>query len=201
MRLQSSFVLGLFFVGAALAAPGPKFRLPIEGPKSKVEFLAVGNPSALKIRGELKGDPKETLKGELRIEEFKATGSITAKLAALETGIGMRDRHMKEKYLETDKYPDAKLDITDLIVPHSFVEDGFNVQAETFKGTLTMREKTVPVAGTVSMKGTKEKLDMRFEFKLKTPDYKISAPAFMGVTMAEEVTVTADVTIVPEKLP
>jgi polyisoprenoid-binding protein YceI len=197
--LRSVFV-ALFISASALGA-GTKYRLPVDSERSKVEFLAVGNPSAIKIRGELKGDPKPALSGEFRIEEFKARGQVTAKLDAFETGIALRDRHMKEKYLETAKYPEAKLEVAELIVPRSFAEDGFSAEAETFKGTLTLRERTVPVAGTVSMKGSKSDMEMKFDFKVKTSDFKIETPSFMGVTVAEEVSVTAHAKIKPEILP
>ena len=36
---------------------------------------------------------------------------ITVPLANLSTGIGLRDHHMKEKYLEVQKYPSATLTI------------------------------------------------------------------------------------------
>ncbi len=194
-------ILVCLFTAASAFGAGAKYKLPLKGDKSKIEFLAVGNPSAIKIRGELKGSPEEALKGELRIENFKAKGQITAKLDAFETGISLRDKHMREKYLETGKYPEAKLEVTDLLVPQSFAEESFSAEAETFKGTLTMREKTVPVSGTVSMKGTKENMEMKFQFPVKTTDFKIDTPSFMGVTVASEVTVTAEVQIKPEKLP
>jgi len=185
---------------ASVYGAGPKYKLPLKGDKSKVEFLAVGNPSAIKIRGELKGTPEEALKGELRIEDFKAKGQIVARLDAFETGISLRDKHMREKYLETGKFPEAKLEVTDLLVPHSFADESFSAEAEPFKGTLTMREKTAPVAGTVSMKGSKENLEMKFQFPVKTTDFKIDTPSFMGVTVASDVTVTAEVQVKPEKV-
>lgn len=195
------FYLGALFFALPAFAAGPKYKLPLDGEKSKVEFLAVGNPSAIKIRGELKGKAKEALKGELKLEDFKAKGKIIVKLDAFETGIGLRDRHLREKYLETGKYPEAVLEITDLRFPQSFAEDGFSAEAEPFKGTLTLREKTMPVAGTVSMNGNKENVEMKFAFPLKTTDYKIDTPSFMGVTVASDVAVTAEVKIKPEKLP
>lgn len=195
-----SILIAVLFSAPAFCA-GAKYKLPIDGDKGKVEFLAVGKPSAIKIRGELKGTPKEALKGELRLEDFKAKGNIFVKLDAFETGIGLRDKHMKEKYLETAKYPEAKLELTELRFPQSFAEESFSAESEPFKGTLTMREKTVPVAGTVSMKGSKDEVDMKFDFPLKTTDFKIDTPGFMGVTMANDVTVTAEVKVKPEKLP
>ncbi len=192
-----------YFLLAAIAAvsalaDGPRYKLVVDGEKAKVEFLA---SSKVNIHGELKVNPKEALRGELRIENFKASGEIVVKLDAFETGIGLRDRHMREKYLETAKYPEAKLQVVELLIPRSFAEESFSADAESFAGTLTMREKTVPVNGTVSLKGSKQDLDMKFEFPLKISDFKIDPPTFLGVVMASDVVVTAQIQVKPEKLP
>ena len=39
---------------------------------------------------------------QLRIEDDGTTLKITVSLAGLQTGIGLRDRHMREKYLQVD---------------------------------------------------------------------------------------------------
>ena len=48
---------------------------------------------------------------QLRIEDDGTTLKITVPLAGLQTGIGLRDKHMREKYLQVDKYPDAVLEV------------------------------------------------------------------------------------------
>ena len=48
---------------------------------------------------------------QLRIEDDGTTLKITVPLAGLQTGIGLRDKHMREKYLQVDKFPDAVLEL------------------------------------------------------------------------------------------
>ena len=48
---------------------------------------------------------------QLRIEDDGTTLKVIVPLAGLQTGIGLRDKHMREKYLEVDKYPDAVLEV------------------------------------------------------------------------------------------
>lgn len=192
-------VLGFLVFGSLAFGAGPRFRFPIEGDRSHVEFLAVGNPSAIKIRGEMTENPKDALKGEITLEDFKAKGTVTLKLDSLTTGIALRDKHMKEKYLETGKYPFARLEITDLLFPRSFIEAAFSAEGEPFKGLLTLREKTLPVVGTVSLKGTRGGFVMKFEFKIKCSAFKIETPSFMGVTVADEVKIEAETKTVAEK--
>ena len=48
---------------------------------------------------------------QLRIEDDGTMLKIIVPLAGLQTGIGLRDKHMREKYLEVEKYPDAVLEV------------------------------------------------------------------------------------------
>src|SRR5215472_13064147 len=48
---------------------------------------------------------------QLRVEDDGTTLKVTVPLASLQTGIGLRDRHMREKYLQVDKFPDAVLQV------------------------------------------------------------------------------------------
>src|SRR4029450_12304928 len=65
-----------------------------------VEFVATGWPSALEVHGKGSG-PAGAL-------------TVTADLASLQTGISLRDRHLKEEYLHVDRYPQARLTLSHL---------------------------------------------------------------------------------------
>ena len=41
-------------------------------------------------------------------------GSFTVNLHSLDTGLQLRNQHMRENHLETDKYPDAVFNITEV---------------------------------------------------------------------------------------
>src|ERR1700743_1526023 len=69
-------------------------------PTGTVTFLAVGKPSAIKING-----TGEAAKGSLTLAaDNKASGVLTFNLKSLNTGIDLRDKHMKEKYLQVDQF-------------------------------------------------------------------------------------------------
>lgn len=142
---------------------------------NKVEFKASGNPGFLRITGSggyLEGKVSGDVKG------FKADLSVD--LNNFTTGIDLRDQHMKNKYLETDKYPKAKLVIENLT--------GFK-EAEEFRwlGKLTIKGNTKPVNGMATVKGN----NLTAQFKLSIADYpEIGIPSWLGVTMAESVEVS-----------
>jgi polyisoprenoid-binding protein YceI len=121
---------------------------------AEVKFKATGNPGFLQISGHI---PEEDITGDCHVG--------VAKLKNLDTGIGMRNRHATEKYLEVGKYPEAKLDLA--------------------KNLLTLHGKTRWVK--VAYKSKRPTLDVSFDFKLS--DFGIEIPSFMGVTVADTVNV------------
>jgi len=71
-----------------------------------IEFRAIGHPSTLKVIG--KGSEFD---GQFEVKSTEPQGKASFELAFLETGIQIRDKHMKEKYLQLAKYPQAELSI------------------------------------------------------------------------------------------
>jgi polyisoprenoid-binding protein YceI len=150
-----------------------------------VKFLADGNPSAIRIQGVAK--TLEVEKAEWK--EGKLSGTYHVPLDQLETGISLRDRHMKEKYLETAKYPKADLSIADC-APSEAAES-------SCEGTLTLRgiTKKVPLKvkwTKLAAEGTAKRWKADTEFGLKLSDYGIALPKFANITVAEDVTVQVE---------
>jgi len=147
-----------------------------------VTFLATGKPGFLRINGE-GGKPA----GHFTMDagHSKVTsGDITVHLDAFETGLATRDRHMKEKYLETKKFPDAIFKAA----PLAF-KDG-KVPGETdLKGTLTLHGVTKPVTANVKVTAKKFAMQIEADFDIVLSDFKIEIPEYAGITVAEKVKV------------
>ncbi len=146
-----------------------------------VEFHATGHPSALKIVG--KGTSP---KGIFTINGKLVSGSAHFQLALLDTGIEMRDRHMKEKYLEVQKYPEAALTLTKLELPQEFTHDA-SFSKVPFTGTLSLHGVQHSVSGTVDVSRKENQVMIHANFGLKIADYAIALPIFAGITMADDV--------------
>ncbi len=162
-------------------------NLDLTKSKNKVEFLAVGQPSALRIRGKLNQDTSP-LSGNLTINENTLTGAIKCQLDAFETGIELRDKHTKEKYLETGKFPNAELTISKTSLPAS--GKGKDIP---FIGELTLHGVKKPVKGALETSKDGQKIENIFEFKILINDFGIEPPSYMGIKIANEVTITAEV--------
>jgi polyisoprenoid-binding protein YceI len=103
--------------------------------------------------------------------------NIALKLDTLKTGIDLRDEHMKKKYFETDKYPEA-------VLTQATGAGG------KFTGDLQLHNVTKPIAGTYVFEGN----DFVGTFKTKLSDYSINKAKYMGVGVNDEVEVTIRLT-------
>lgn len=111
-----------------------------------------------------------SLEGQVKVQGEKVLAEqIKVDLRTLKTGIELRDKHMKEKYLQVDRYPYAILK----------TGEGKNGQGQ---GELEIRGISKPVQGTYSLKGNK----VEARFKINLSDYQISGIRYMGVGVKDE---------------
>jgi polyisoprenoid-binding protein YceI len=151
----------------------------------QVSFQAIGRPAAIKINGE-----GETPKGDLSLTDGKLNGALTFNLKSLKTGIELRDTHMKEKYLEVDKYPEAKLTLANLEVPAQFSAgpEG-HLKGLAFKGKLKLKNAERDIEGTCDVDRQKQTVSLTAQFTIKLTDFAIEIPKYLGITVAEDVAV------------
>jgi polyisoprenoid-binding protein YceI len=159
-----------------------------------VTFDAVGRPKAIKIHGEGSG-PEGTLSKTGKL----VSGTLKFKLATLKTGIARRDKHMTEKYLETDKFPEAELTLSDLPL---FPADTFQeIKEASLKGNLTLKGVTKAVEGLVTVTKLGPTYKVKASFPLKLSEFKIEIPKHLGITVAEDVQVTITANVQEGKKP
>jgi len=144
------------------------------------KFLAVGRPSLLKIRGEGKGP-----QGDLQINDGSVTGELKMDVTSFSTGIDMRDHHMKEKYLEVEKFPTATLTIKKA----SIGDAGSLPKDIDFEGDLTLHGVTQPVKGKAHVEKDGPNFSFNANFPVKITDHKIDIPSYGGIKVADEVTI------------
>lgn len=144
-----------------------------------VEFLAIGKPSFLKVRG--KGSAPV---GSLKLNGTKASGEFTFDLASLDTEIALRNEHMKEKYLEVGKFPKATIRFTDV--------DAKESSKSTVSAELELHGVKKPIAMDAELKPEGDAKKANGTFKFKLTDFGIALPSHLGVTIADEVTVTIE---------
>lgn len=174
-RKRMKYVLAFLFLfeaGGVLAAHPVK--------SGHVNFIAKGNPGFMKIEGK----SEKGLSGQLDLAQPGSPGVFEFDLNDIETGIELRDEHMKEKYFEVKKYPKAKLEMKS-------ISGGPDLDSESkgaFSGTLTLHGVSRDVTGEYSLVSRK----VSAKFPLRISDYKIDVPSWMGVTVADQVDVVVN---------
>jgi polyisoprenoid-binding protein YceI len=145
-------------------------------PGARVAFTAAG-PAGMKIVGTT---------SELAAAGDAKNVSVTVTLTHLTTGIDLRDKHMREKYLETPTYPTAVL-----IVPRTsivFPAAGASTTADA-QGTLTLHGQTKPSAFhyTATNDGASYRVDGLIHVNMQS--YGINVPSYLGITVKPDVDV------------
>lgn len=149
----------------------------------KINFETTGQPVLVKILGKADGE----CTGNLKIEGGKVVSSeFKLDLNKIDTGIPLRNRHLRENYLKTQDFPNAVLKITkidDLEAQRSGAKKG----TSKFEGDLEMHGVTSPV-GDSSYSVDGKKVTAKFEVELA--NWKIEKPSFMGVKIVDKVYLT-----------
>ena len=111
-------------------------------------------------------------------------GALLVKLDTLETGIGLRDRHLRETYLEVGK--GSGYDIATL--ENIQIEKGDGKGA--FHATLLLHGQKRDVSGTSTVRRRSDgttRVDA--EFPLKVSEFEIPKPTYLGVGVRDEIQV------------
>ena len=145
--------------------------------ETKVGFTCIG-PGGLHVNG---------TSDELSFQDKGDTLVVTVPMTKLTTGIGLRDTHMHEKYLESQKYPTAELSVPR--VGLKFPGDGETVNA-TAPGTLSLHGKSQPVTFHYRAVRKGNATDVQGEVHLNMNDYEITTPSYLGITVKPQVDIT-----------
>jgi polyisoprenoid-binding protein YceI len=172
-------------VGAALFVATLAHARYARSGDAQVTFTATG-PGGLKILGTT---------SELTVDDRGDAIAILVPLRGLDTKIELRNKHMREKYLEVAKYPNAEL-----VVQRSEIRAATGsgpVQAEA-NGTLKLHGQSRPVRFSYVAKraddggragGDALRIDGKLGVDIR--EFGIEQPSFMGATVKPNVDVTA----------
>jgi hypothetical protein len=120
---------------------------------------------------------------------------VLVDLKTLQTGIGLRDNHMKNKYLEVERGPDfSHARLANLRLERL---DG----KTTFQGVLTLHGQTKPVTGTADIKPEGDGYRVTASFPVRVSEFGIPEPSYLGVGVKDEVIVRVRMRAVPTSPP
>lgn len=119
------------------------------------------------------------------------SGTLKVELQTLETGIGIRDRHMRNNYLEVEKGPGFSTATIDDIRVEKL--DG----KTTFTGVLTLHGQKKKVSGAADLQQRDGRIKVQAQFALKVSDFEIPAPTYLGVGVRDEIQIKVALTATP----
>jgi polyisoprenoid-binding protein YceI len=170
----AAFALALITVAASPAGANDAYKVS-GGEVTVMCPLTVGGSFEAKTKN-LTGDvtPAADEQGAVR-------GTLRVELQTLETGIGIRDRHMKNNYLEVEKGPAfATATIDDIRVEKL---DGKTV----FTGMLSLHGQKKKVTGAAELQQRDGSIRVQAQFPVKVSDFEIPAPTYLGVGVRDEI--------------
>lgn len=165
--------LGLFLFYSSSAFAG---SLAVKS--GDITFIAKATPGFLTIEG-----TKGKVTGQLQKNGTKITGELRTKLDDFTTGMDLRDSHMKEKYVETAKYPEAVLKLTSFEVN----DKGEANEGTPFKGSLLFHGVEKPVEGTASVVKDGSGYKITADFAISLKNFNFEVPNYKVVKVKDEI--------------
>jgi polyisoprenoid-binding protein YceI len=175
---------------AARPADTPPFRV-VRGEIRVICPLTVGGLFETKttaISGTVSRDTASpgALGGELRVD-----------LSRLDTGIELRNTHLREKYLEVARGAEFATAVLSAVRLDKADAPTFRGQTP-FTGTLLLHGTRRPVAGQAEIHPEGNEVHVVASFSVRLDDYGIAPPRYLGVGVKNEVQVKVSLVAAPE---
>jgi polyisoprenoid-binding protein YceI len=139
-----------------------------------------------------------SMTGKLAVNPASATldGQVSVDVSTLDTGISLRNEHMRETYLEVQKgdgYRTAVLSRIGIGALGPQLPTG----TRPFTAQLRLHGVEKPVSGRATLTRRGETIRVEASFPVRLSDYAIPDPRYLGVGVRDEVTVHAVMTATP----
>ena len=169
--------------GAPAAAGAQSWSVPSGDVQVRCRMTVGGSFNAVtsSLSGTLQpGSPDgEDYAGELRVD-----------LRALDTGIGLRDSHLRDNYLEVARGPEFQQAVLSSIVLDDALPDGGGRHETAFSGMLALHGMQRPVEGDVELRRRDGRMQVEATFSVSLEAFDIPPPRYLGVGVRDTVEIT-----------
>lgn len=136
-----------------------------------------------------------SLSGTLRSSAPDAgsfSGDLRVDLATLDTGIGLRNAHLREDYLEVERGREFRHAVlSDLVLEEPFPA-GAGRSRTRFLGALSLRGVRLEVAGEAELRRRDGRVRVEAEFPLSLEAFGVPPPRYLGIGVRDVVEVTVE---------
>lgn len=147
------------------------------------------------VSGQVTVDPEDLAQG--------SSAWFQVDLSTLDTGMSMRNKHMRENHLQTDKFPHTRFELRSLKVPVTALSPGvssrlqasgdYSLHGVTQSRTLSVDATWFPDGSKTPAKQPGPVLHVQCNFEVALADHQIPRPEFLFMKVAEQMQVKVDV--------
>jgi polyisoprenoid-binding protein YceI len=137
----------------------------------KCEFFAKASVGVLEFTG-----TGCTIEGKPKVDGGKVSGEFIVDLTKLDAGV--RNEHMRDKYLEVKKFPKATLKL-----------DPMPEAGGPFTGKLSLHGVEKDIKGTAD----KSSIGYGFKFDVNTKDFGIAQAEYKGIVVADVIAISGTI--------
>jgi len=137
--------------------------------------------------------------GTLVVESLKPArlgGEVAVDMRTIDTGISLRNEHLRDKYLETSKGEGYEKAVLSGIVLADADSEGFS-GSSPFTATLLLHGVKREVTGKAEIRPEGASRRVRAEFPLNLTDFGVSPPEYLGVGVGSRLLVKVNTLVVP----
>ncbi len=166
------------------AAEGPAWRID----RGDVKILVPMRPGGAFTATTASMNGTLSLAGE---KPARLAGEVAVVLGTIDTGIGLRNQHLREKYFEIARGQGFdRAVVSDLTFKDA---DGEAFQGtSTFTGAMLLHGVKHAIDGTADIRHQGNDRRVKAVFSMLMSDYGIAAPMYLGVGVADKLLVTVE---------
>ncbi|HXG58479.1 MAG TPA: YceI family protein [Thermoanaerobaculia bacterium] len=195
---NAAFALALFLSSVSLAAEVRTYSITDDG-KNYATFESAATLETIKgittkVTGTIVADPQDIA---------SSRAEVTIDLASIDTGIAMRNEHLRDRFLEVSKFPTATFKSVSVDGPKTAapnkpleirVTGDFTIHGVTRRITVPVRVVYIPESElTKSSRGPGDWIHATATFPVRLADHGITVPERLILKLADTVDVKLDV--------
>lgn len=190
MRLTLLLATLFAVVGSGLAE-STKFSLKTTGAKQTVQFVSdapiekiVGKTS--EANGEVSLDLANLPSG--------AGGSIRVNMKSLDTGLSLRNEHMRDNHLQTEEFPEAVFTITSIVTAEPADISAGGTSNTLVRGELDLHgvKKQYEMLGRIAYDPATSTLTASYKWDVLLQDHAIPRPEFLFMKLSDTQQITVE---------
>ena len=118
------------------------------------------------------------------------TGALRVDLATLDSGIGLRNSHLRGNYLEVERGPEFRHAVLSGIRLDEPLPAGAGSHETAFAATLSLHGVQHPVEGDAELRLRNGRIEVEATLSLSLEAFDIPPPRYLGVGVRDEVEIT-----------